>query len=258
MLTEHPLDSLPPSPSSRKGRLFLFPLFFLLPSLAIGVWNYCATRQCIQRDVDEALLRTMKVMPVDRIDADTIRCYRHFITMAEVRDTAYLALVAPQDDDRARTARIVAVSGCSWRTVWRMSDQRASSALLLLSLTSLAGSLWRGRRRSSVSLPAVAEVADTFGGLRYEPFSDRFVTADGRVVRFTPMQQALMVLFFKADDHTLTKQQITDSLWPGKPDASDTLYTLIRRLKPVLSSCSRLQIECERGRAYRLTDRRVG
>lgn len=254
----HPASSLPSSPSSRKGRLFLFPLFFFLPSIAIGVWNYCATRQCIQRDVDEALLRTMKVMPVDRIDADTIRCYRHFIAMAEVRDTAYLALVAPLEDDCARSARIVAVSGCSWRTVWHLSDQRASSALLLLSLASFAGSLWRGRRRLAISLSAVPEAADTFGGLRYEPSSDRFVTVDGRAVRFTPMQQALMVMFFKADGHTLTKQQITDSLWPGKPDASDTLYTLIRRLKPVLSSCSRLQIECERGRAYRLTDRRVG
>ena len=39
----------------------------------------------------------------------------------------------------------------------------------------------------------------------------------------------------------------------GKDDASETLYTLVRRLKRIVEQNSRLKIEAERGRAYKLT-----
>ena len=59
-----------------------------------------------------------------------------------------------------------------------------------------------------------------------------------------------------ADDdklhHQLSKQEICDALWPKKPDASETLYTLIRRIKPVIELNSNLMIESERGKSYRL------
>ena len=67
------------------------------------------------------------------------------------------------------------------------------------------------------------------------------------------MQHRLLVLFMQAEGHRLTKQDICDQLWPKKPDASDTLYTLIRRLKPVIEANSRLRIACDRGRSYSLT-----
>lgn len=40
-----------------------------------------------------------------------------------------------------------------------------------------------------------------------------------------------------------------------KPDASDTLYTLVRRIKPIIEQHGNLHIESDRGRAYVLKDK---
>ena len=72
------------------------------------------------------------------------------------------------------------------------------------------------------------------------------------VVKLTPMQQQLMEMFFRSPNHTLSKTEICDALWPKKDDASETLYTLIRRLKPIIEAHSDLKIEADRGKAYEL------
>ena len=46
--------------------------------------------------------------------------------------------------------------------------------------------------------------------------------------------------------------EICDALWPKKPDAHETLYTLVRRLKPVIEQQSDLKIVSDRSKAYRL------
>lgn len=46
------------------------------------------------------------------------------------------------------------------------------------------------------------------------------------------MQRQLMLMFFADEHHSLRKEDICQALWPKQLDASDTLYTLIRRLKP--------------------------
>ena len=66
------------------------------------------------------------------------------------------------------------------------------------------------------------------------------------------MQHQIMRLFFEKPNHQLGKQEICDALWPKKPDASDTLYTLIRRLKPVIEKQGGLKIVSERGGNYQL------
>ena len=66
------------------------------------------------------------------------------------------------------------------------------------------------------------------------------------------MQQQLMELFFRAPNHTLSKTEICEALWPKKEDADETLYTLIRRLKPIVEQHSNLKIEADRGKAYEL------
>ena len=61
-----------------------------------------------------------------------------------------------------------------------------------------------------------------------------------------------MEMFFRSESHLLTKADICDALWPKKDDANDTLYTLIRRLKPIIEEHSDLKIESDRGRSYEL------
>lgn len=92
-----------------------------------------------------------------------------------------------------------------------------------------------------------------FGGLTYSEAEGRFYTVDGNEVQLTPMQHQLMEMFFHSPSHCLSKAEICETLWPKKPDASDTLYTLIRRLKPVIEQHSNLKIESDRSKAYRLT-----
>ena len=67
------------------------------------------------------------------------------------------------------------------------------------------------------------------------------------------MQHHLLTMFFLSPSHELSHREIADALWPKKPDASETLYTLIRRLKVVLSQHSSLTIIVDRGRSYSLT-----
>jgi DNA-binding response OmpR family regulator len=79
------------------------------------------------------------------------------------------------------------------------------------------------------------------------------VDARGNKVKLTPMQQQLMEMLWKSSTHQLSKTEICNTLWPKKPDANETLYTLIRRLKPIIEQHSDLKIEADRGKSYGLT-----
>jgi two-component SAPR family response regulator len=72
------------------------------------------------------------------------------------------------------------------------------------------------------------------------------------------MQQQLMELFFSSPTHSLTKAEICAALWPKKPDASETFYTLIRRLKPIVEQHSYLEIVSDRNKAYKLKIKEIG
>ncbi len=140
-------------------------------------------------------------------------------------------------------ARISAAS------VFMMSDQRLPLAM------SFAAAMWAAMSFLYFRKKAVAGTNVTgHGGLTLSPDGNTFYDAGNRPVRLTPMQHRLMRMFFESPSQCLTKQEICDALWPKKEDANDTLYTLIKRLKPVLEAAGNLRIEAERGRAYRLTD----
>ena len=89
-----------------------------------------------------------------------------------------------------------------------------------------------------------------YGDLRYSESESRFFNAKGEYVKLTPMQQQLMELLWHTPSHQVAKAEICDALWPKKPDASDTLYTLIKRLKPIIEQHSNLKIEVDRGKSY--------
>ena len=91
-----------------------------------------------------------------------------------------------------------------------------------------------------------------YGGLQFSESENLFYAKDGHLVQLTPMQHQLMEMFFQSPSHSLTKREICNALWPKKPDASETLYTLIRRLKPVIEQHSDLKIESDRSKAYQL------
>lgn len=141
---------------------------------------------------------------------------------------------------------------CSPWFILRHSDQTAASLFLLAALLCLSYGL---RRRKPSDSPA-GEAADdsliTFGNLSLSQRDDCFYNEQHERLHLTPMQYALMEMFYLNDEHRLTKPHICRSLWPGKDNADETLYTLIRRLKPIVEENSNLHITSDRGRAYLL------
>ena len=235
-----------------KPQTAFFVFFVILAtSVAAGIDSLLRTEQRAQWDVDRALALTLRECEADRIDADTIRVYRSHLTMMALRDTASLSLAMA--DDEHRQPMLTANTGLTLCRLWMLSDQRASGVLAALAALWLALSLWLTWRRREVMAADVQMMAVGVqrGALCYDEQRRRFLY-DGQELHFTPMQRALMELFLAAPDHRLSQQDICDHLWPKKPDASATLYTLIRRLKPILDEATGMKITCNRGDSYQL------
>ena len=236
-----------------------YPLlvFILLmgSSVASSVINYQMREAFINHDVQNALAKTMAQCESMVVDADTIATYKNNITIDEIRDTACISVRAVRRGERNETV-LEANAGCSFMTVLSSSNQRTSVLLAITAAMWAVGCAWYGRRRREEMIGTAVENKEmSFGGICYNETDGRFTTTDGTPLRFTPMQHQLMEMFFHNPQHTLAKQHICETLWPKKPDASDTLYTLIRRLKPIIEQCSDLKIESDRGRDYILTDK---
>ena len=270
-------------------RIYVLLVFFVLlgSSVAAGIDSLVQTGNRAQQDVNRALTLALRQCEPDRIDADTIRVYRSHIQEAFLRDTAFLSITMTDDGDHRRP-QLKASTGLTLSRLWALSDQRASCTLLtaaiLWLLLSLTTEIHRNHTENTENTPAVSStfphvsetcpspstafpcISESFpcvsdvsrmGSLCYDKSRHRF-TVNGQEVHFTPMQHTLMELFMAAPDHTLLQQDICNRLWPKKPDASATLYTLIRRLKPQLHDVAGLHIECNRGQSYQLKDEARG
>lgn len=219
-----------------------YPLMLMFVFGLLAVWtslqSYKIARREITNQLTEALLLTQADAPRDWLSTDTIRQFRSHIRQPELRASAGLALYAGDADDRSRGLQSRALSITSsvrargylaysaWQ-VWWMSDQRLSALMALLMLVSMAASLRRFRMS-----PLSGDKQNNF--------------------RLTPMQEQLVGLLMAAPGHEMPKQALCQALWPGKPDASETLYTLVRRTKQALEGEDRMRIHSVRGGAYRL------
>ena len=224
---------------------FIIFVFIMLCALCSSVCNYKIAENRITRDVNNALKLTLATMPTDVVNADTISCYRSHITIAELKDTACIAMTSVKRAGRIET-KMVAQANCDFTTTLMISDQRASGTLLFVGILWMICSILYMRRFK----PEMFAGGLNYGGIVF--VNDKFITAKGEPIHFTPMQHSLMEMFMMTESHSLSKQEICDRLWPKKPDASDTLYTLIKRVKPILESNSNLKIESYRGKSYTL------
>lgn len=219
--------------------------FLMLCALCTSISSYHRTEYMIAQDVNQALKQVLVKMPDNVVTTDTIRCYRNCLTIAELKDTAGIAMRTVRRDGRWET-KMVAEANCNFATTFMMSDQKTSGSLLFIGMLWLLGSLWYVRRNK----PELIVQGLAYGGIVFH--DDKFMTVSGEEIRLTPMQHSLLEMFITTDSHTLSKQEICDQLWPKKPDASDTLYTLIKRIKPIIETHSTLKIESDRGKSYSL------
>ena len=227
---------------TRQQQAVVVLLALIIASSLTSFGCYSSTSRRVSEDMDRALALTLHEQQSDVISQDTIRKFNNHLQIAGLRGRATLAV-----DTRGQQFK--AYAHCSEATIFSLSDQRPATVLWVL--TGVWAMLVWYRRQHYTVLPG----GITLGGLTYAEAEGRFYAADGQRVQLTPMQHQLLTMFFQSDAHLLTKAEICDALWPKKPDASDTLYTLIRRLKPIVEQHSSLKIESDRGRAYELTVR---
>jgi ABC-type multidrug transport system fused ATPase/permease subunit len=208
----------------------------IIASGMVSLTSYKTTEKLVTEDVNQALDKALDEQQSDVISADTIQVFNKHLQMEALRGRAVLAV----DTEREFRPR----PQVSTATILSLSDQRPAMVLWSIALLWGLFCMYQHRRKMTLGL---------YGGLALQ--NGRFVNAKGCEVKFTPMQQQLMEMLWLSPSHQLSKAEICDALWPKKPDASETLYTLIRRLKPIIEEHSDLKIESDRGKSYGLTIR---
>lgn len=263
-------------------------LTLMLTSLLAGRHNYCKARNEITADLNQALAQTLKERKDYIITQDTIRVYKQLrktsggqvlIAVSDERFCRYLKdkrlqqaafitfdvvdsdfqnnslgdqaicsdTLIVKDKHAGETLALKGYARLSVASILGMSDQRIPAACMNSAfLWAMLSWLYLRKKQEG------SEAVTGFGGLVYSEVDQRFYTAAHTPIRFTPMQQQLMLLFWNAPSHSLTKEDICAALWPKKEDANDTLYTLIRRLKPIVEEHTNLKIVADRGRNYSL------
>ncbi len=225
-----------------KQQYLVIVLFVLIvASCATSLGSYRATERLVADDMSQALSSALAQQQSDVITQDTIRTFNSNLQIAELRGKATIAV-----DTKGREFK--AYARCSEATIFSLSDQRPTVVLWTLTLMWALFCFYH-RRHEMLQMVGVSQ----YGGLRFAEAEGTFYDAAGRRIKLTRMQQQLLEMFFRSETRQLTKTEICDALWPKKPDASETLYTLISRLKPVIEQHSDLKIESDRGRAYELT-----
>lgn len=144
---------------------------------------------------------------------------------------------------------------CSAGMIFSLSQQKLPAMLLGAALLCGVFSVFQVRRRAGASGSASGSASGeliAFGNLSLSVPEACFYNERRERLRLTPMQYSLMEMFYLSSSHLLPKADICRSLWPGKENAEETLYTLIRRLKPIVEDNSNLKITTDRGRAYGL------
>ncbi len=232
---------------------------------------------CREADTLQAYRRLTRSMGSPVTVSGTSPAFAEALTWEALRKRAVLTIRTPGVDKAQQEADSVVPSGClasdtvlwllpeadgavlSFRgyarcTPWFILAHSRQALPLLLLTASLLCLLYALRRRKRLPA-ATAEMPDddsliTFGNLSLSQRDDCFYNEQHQRIHLTPMQYALMEMFYLNDDHRLTKPHICRALWPGKDNADETLYTLIRRLKPIVETHSNLRIASDRGRAY--------
>ena len=225
----------------KQQHLVIVLFVMIVASCATSLVSYHATERQVVDDMSQALSSALAKQQSNVITQDTIQSFNSHLQIAELRGKATIAV-----DTKGREFK--AYAHCSEATIFSLSDQRPTLILWIMTLLWAAFCFYR-RRHEMLQMAGMLQ----YGGLCFAEAEGTFYDAKGQRIKLTPMQQQLMEMFFRSEAHQLTKTEICDALWPKKPDASETLYTLIRRLKPVVEQHSNLKIESDRGRAYELT-----
>ena len=238
----------------------------MIPSLFLGYMNYRTAKEKIIEDVNQALVKTVLSSNPERITVDTLRVFKSNLQIDRLKETSYLSLCTDEpskvsfcsDTVSFKTAHerlyIRAYPNCSEATIFSISEQTVPSALLATSM------LWgmfsliylRGKKNATLAAIPVKEHMAAFGNLSFSASSGQFYNERKEEIYFTSMQRSFMKMLMESADKKVSVDDICRKLWPGKENAKETLYTLVRRLKPIVESNTNLKIVADKGGYYRL------
>lgn len=238
--------------------LIVFALL-VLPSVFFSWQNVQTVKKEIRMDMSQALAKALEEQETFEITPDTIQNYCQHLQMEGLKSHSFIYYAREDEQNLLCSKKYTKKRGdkvyqyqcyasCSFAAIWGMSDQRVPLAFLLLSLLWVVGSSFYFKRRKNVQVCSL-------GQLSYSAEEGHFYDKNNQKIYLTPMQEQLMKMFMSSDNLTLSKQDICAALWPKKPDASDTLYTLIKRIKPIVEERFCMKIVSDRGKNYSLIDK---
>ena len=238
----------------------------MIPSLFLGYMNYRTAKENIIEDINQALVKTVLSSHPERITADTLRVFKSNLQISRLKETSYLSLCTDEpskvsfcsDTVSFRTTHerlyIRAYPNCSRATIFSLSEQTIPSALLAASLLwGMLSLLYLHRKRNAIEIAAPAKHTVLFGNLSFSASSSQFYNEQKEEIYFTSMQRSLMRMLMESEEKKVSMEDICRNLWPGKDNAKESLYTLVRRLKPIVESNTNLKIVADKGGYYRLS-----
>lgn len=266
-------------------------LCLFISSLLAGHYSFREAQREISNDLTQALYHTYKENQNSMISQDTIRAYKQIQTFTDgmsflaitdkrfidylkyeqLRKGAYVSFglfnqsaknwhfseneilsdtLIISDAKLGETIVLKGVSKPTLATILSISNQCPSLTLAVLSLVWALFSWMSFRKKREGN-----EDLSCFGGVRFSEVDETFYGMNGEPIHFTPMQTQLMRLFWEHPSHSIPKDEICAVLWPKKEDANDTLYTLVKRIKPILEDNTNLRLTADRGKSYVLKNK---
>lgn len=228
-------------------------LCLILSSVISAISSFNNAKGLAYEQLDFALQQTLSEQQSNVITPDTIRQFRAHIPIEALRKDSSIVVKSSTNHKIEYSAE------CSAFTILGLSDQRPSLILLLFAILWSSMFFYRQKSHAQIISPHTFpnKCNNNYGGIFFDETAANFYDGIGKEIYFTPLQQQLMQMFVLAPTHQIEKTTICEALWPNKPDASETLYVLIKRLKVTIEHTytTQLRIESVRGRAYRLVEK---
>lgn len=238
----------------------------MIPSLFLGYANYTTAKENIIEDVNQALAKTVLYVKSDRITADTLRIFKSNLQISQLKETSYLSLCTEEPSKisfcsdtvsfktESERLYIRAYPNCSNATIFSISEQTLPSVLFTISILWGMYSMIYLRRKENTMLVVPSSCGTVaFGNLLFSTSSGQFYDGQKEVIYFTPMQLSLMKMLMTSEYKKISVDEICHTLWPGKENARESLYTLVRRLKPIVENNSNVKIVADKGGYYALS-----
>ena len=235
----------------------------MIPSLFFSYESYTTAKEYIINDVNQALAQTILYKQSDRITADTLKVYRSNLEIDQLKKTSYLAMCTEESSNVTfysdtitykcgeERLHVRAYPNCSKAAVFSMSEQTVPGFLFIVSVLWGMFSMFYLNRKKSI-YPSIQSDNQSivFGDIVFSDSRSLFYNGNYEEIHFTPMQFAFMKILITSECKKVSVNDICKELWPGKDNAKETLYTLVRRLKPVVENNSNIRIISDKGGYY--------